>query len=149
MRRNLVTLALVACLATAAAAFAAPLPDTTFKGRTSQKERISIRTSADGEKLRNLKITREFDCGAGTEPVGGTFRQAGGAIQVNDNGGFRGRGKVQGVSGGRIKSGEFRFRGRFGTRGRVATGVYRERVELDNGTECGTGRVTFRVRAPK
>jgi hypothetical protein len=137
----------LAALCAATAAWAAPLPSTTFEGKTSQRMKVSMRTSADGLKLRNFKITREFDCGAGTEPVAGTFRQSGGEILVNANGGFRGRGKVQGVNGGKIRSGQFRFKGSFGARGRVAKGAYRERVELDDGTECGTGRVTFRVRA--
>ena len=140
-------LAVLVALCAATAAWAAPLPSTTFEGKTSQRNKVSMRTSADGLELRKFKITREFDCGAGTEPVSGTCRQSGGEVSVNETGGFRGRGKVEGASGGKIRSGEFRFKGRFGTRGRVATGVYRERVVLDDGTECGTGRVTFRVRA--
>jgi hypothetical protein len=147
VRRYLVIAVLVGSLGVAAAAWAAPLPDTTFKGKTSQKQRVSVRSSADGLKLRNFTITREFDCGAGVEPVVGTFRQSAGAIVVNANGVFRARGKVKGAPAGRIASGQFRFRGQFGPRGRVATGAYRERVELDDGTECGTRRVTFRVRA--
>ena len=147
MRRYLTPLAASAVLCAAAVAWADPLPSTTYEGRSSQKKPVSVRTSADGLELRRFRITRVFDCGAGSEPVTGTFRQTGGAIRVNARGRFRGRGRVEGVRGGQIRSGKFRFRGRFGRRGRVAVGVYRERVELRNGTECGTGRVTFRVRA--
>jgi hypothetical protein len=147
VRRYLITLVSLAAVSAATVAWAEPPPSTTFKGKTSQKRQVSVRTSADGTKLRNFRITREFDCGAGTEPIVGTFRQSGGMIVVNARSRFRARGKVKGVRGGTIRSGRFRFKGRFGPRGRVARGVYRERVELDDGTECGTGRVRFRVRA--
>ena len=129
----------------AVAAFAAARPSTTYRGKTSQRNDVSLRTDNDGTAVRSFTIRREFDCG--TQTAEGTFRQSSGIMVIKDDGRFFGHAPVQPAPGGEIQRGQFTIRGRFGRRGRAARGTNRERVRLKNGGRCDTGEVRYRVRA--
>ena len=126
-------------------ASAAPRPATKYTGNTSQGNNASLRTDADGTAIRSFTIRREFECGAGT--ASGTFRQSSGIMVIKPTGRFWGHDKVRPSAGGSIKRGEFTIRGKFGSKGGVVTGTYRERVRLDNGSRCDTGEIRYRLKA--
>ena len=130
-----------------AAASAAPLASTTYKGNTSQRLPVSLRTDNDGTAIRSFTIRREFRCGS--ETVEGTFRQSSGIMVIKPDRRFWGHDQVKPARGGEIQRGQFTIRGRFGTRGRVVRGTYRERVRLRDGTRCDTGEIRYRVKAAK
>ncbi len=149
MRRYLATTGIAGCLAVAVAvaAFAAARPSTTYRGKTSQRNDVSLRTDNDGTAVRSFTIRREFDCG--TQTAEGTFRQRSGKMVIKPDGRFFGHAPVERVPGGEIRRGQFTIRGRFGKRGRVARGTYRERVRLRNGGRCDTGEIRYRVKAQR
>jgi len=126
-------------------AIAAARPDTTYRGNTSQGLTASLRTDDDGTAVRAFTIRRRFDCG--TQTAEGTFRQSSGIMVIKANRRFYGYAKVEPTSGGKIARGQFTIRGRFGPRGAVARGTYRERVRLKSGGRCDTGEVRYRVKA--
>ena len=132
-------------VAVAAAAFAAARASTTYKGKTSQRNPVSLRTDNDGSAVRSFTIRREFDCGAQTAE--GTFRQDSGKMVIKPDGRFFGHAEVNPAPGGEIRRGQFTIRGRFGERGGAARGTYRERVRLRNGNRCDTGEIRYRVKA--
>jgi hypothetical protein len=147
VRRHLSFLAL-ACLvglAAAALALATPRADTIYKGKTSQKRPVKLRTTEDAAALTGFSIRRELDCGD-EGSVAGTFRQTKGVIPIGDDGRFRSGSKVRSLNGGEIKRGRYELGGRFGEAGLGARGTYRERVVLRSGVRCGTGTIKFRVR---
>jgi hypothetical protein len=150
VRRHLPFLALTCLvgLAAAAIALAAPRGDTTYKGKTSQKRNVKLRTTADAGALKGFAIRRRLDCGDDGS-VSGTFRQTSGLIPIADDGRFSGGSKVRSLNGGEIERGRYTLRGRFGEAGLGARGTYRERVVLRSGVRCGTGTVKFRVRSSR
>ena len=134
------------CLAAfVAVASAEPKADTTYRGNTSQRLPVSLRTDDDGTAIRGFTIRREFRCGG--ETIEGTFRQRSGIMVIKPDRRFWGHDQVQPVTGGEIRRGQFTIRGRFGPRGNVVRGTYRERIRLRNGTRCDTGEVRYRVKA--
>ena len=146
--RAITILAVCLTFAAVAVASAAPQPDTRYAGNTSQGKKASLRTTPTGGGVEQFVIRRVFRCAVedGEETVSGVFRQSSGVLAVADNGTFRGSSKVRPTR--QIKRGVFTLAGRFGPRGRVARGTYRERVRLRSGTRCDTGKVRFRLRAP-
>jgi hypothetical protein len=132
-------------VAVAAAALAAARPSTTYKGKTSQRNDVSLRTNKHGTSVRSFTLRREFDCG--TQTAEGTFRQATGIMVIKPDGRFFGHAPVRPAPGGEIRRGQFTIRGRFGKRGGAARGTYRERVRLKNGGRCDTGEIRYRVKA--
>ena len=129
----------------ATAAIADPKPATRYTGNTSQGNDASLRTDRDGTAIRGFTIRREFDCGS--ETAVGTFRQSSGIRVIKPTGRFWGHDKVAPSAGGSIKRGEFTIRGKFGPKGNVVRGTYRERVRLKNGSRCDTGEIRYRVKA--
>jgi hypothetical protein len=147
VRRHLAIAGIAGCLiaATAALAFAAVRPNTTYRGNTSQGQKASLRTDEDGTAIRAFTIRREFDCG--TQTAEGTFRQSSGIMVIKPDRRFYGHARVKPSAGGEIARGQFTIRGRFGPRGGVAKGTYRERVRLKEGGRCDTGEIRYRVKA--
>jgi hypothetical protein len=130
---------------TAAVASADPRPNTKYEGVTSQNNEVILRTNATGGGVKSFLIRRSLKCG--TQRVKGDFRTEG-LMAIKADGSFGASAKVTPVSGGTIKRGVFNLKGFFGPRGRVARGTYRERVRLEDGTRCDTGKVRFRVQWP-
>jgi len=146
VRRYLAIAGAAACLASlVAVASAAPRADTKYAGSTSQGNRASLWTDADGTAVRAFSIRREFKCGAQT--AAGVFRQSSGIMVVRPTGRFWGHDDVRPSRGGEISRGEFTIRGKFGRRGNVVRGTYRERVRLKDGSRCDTGVIRYRVKA--
>jgi hypothetical protein len=129
----------------AAMAFAAARPNTTYRGKTSQGEKVSLRTDRDGSAVRGFTIRRQFDCG--TQTAEGIFVQSSGKMVIKPDRRFFGHADVNPAPGGEIERGQFTIRGRFGSGERVVKGTYRERVRLKNGGRCDTGELRFRVKA--
>jgi len=127
------------------AAFADPKPATKYTGNTSQGNNASLRTDRDGTAIRSFTFRRQFDCG--TETATGTFRQSSGIMVIKPTGRYWGHDKVKPSAGGSIQRGEFTIRGKFGAKGNVVRGTYRERVRLKNGSRCDTGEVRYRLKA--
>jgi hypothetical protein len=146
LRRYLALAGVAASFAIAVtAAFADPKPATKYVGNTSQDYDASLRTDRDGTAIRSFTIRREFDCG--TETAVGTFRQSSGIMVIKPTGRFWGHDKVKATAQGSIRRGEFTIRGKFGSKGNVVRGTYRERVRLKNGSRCDTGEIRYRVKS--
>ncbi len=131
--------------AAAALAFAAARPNTFYRGNTSQGHTASLRTDEDGTAVRAFTIRRVFDCG--TQTAEGVFRQSSGKMVIKPDRRFFGHAAVKPSPNGQITRGQFTIRGRFGRRGGVAKGTYRERVRTRGGGRCDTGEIRYRVKA--
>ena len=135
--RKLVALTAVVALVAATAAFAATRHATgTFKGKTSQRENISLDVGAT--VVRNGHVTVRVTCVRnGRRRVLRDSAFIAGNIPINADGTFGSRQKTS--------NGKFELRIAGQIAGRRASGRYSEQFTGRQGT-CRSGRVTWRVR---
>ena len=124
---------------------AAPAEAHTYAGKTAKGGQISLRVGAGSATVVQLTAERELACRKGgiRSVRSGAFRQSKPFVR-RSRGLFRGSIRTRGPKGSLVRRGRFAIR--FVLRGEfVATGVFRERLRLRDGTRCTSGRVRFRI----
>jgi hypothetical protein len=120
-----------------------PIAGGSYAGKTSQGEKVSLRVSSSGKRVKSFENRLKGSCSDGTS-FNGRFVQGDITIKIDKDGRFGGNGTIKGAPGSRIVGGHVTIRGRFRENGKVAKGTVHESVDITGGT-CDTGSVTFKA----
>ena len=144
-----VALALLAGALTILPAEAAkPRESARYAGKTRQGYKIALRTSADGKRIKRLKVSFDITCRRRRDNLTSVrrskFKMTENSIKIHADGSFNGSIKVR-RSGYEVRGGRVNLNGHFHSR-RRAGGTVQERLRLAEGLRCNSGDINFTAR---